>query len=82
MSGRQRWAAGSRSSRRQPGWMRQLAHRMTGSMGGAAKVAKKAIMKDIQERWKERWWGRWNDQILSTFDLRGGRSSARAGGVG
>jgi hypothetical protein len=39
-------------------------------------------MKDIQDRWKERWWGRWNDQILSTFDLRGGRSSARAGGVG
>ncbi len=61
-----------------------VTHRMTGIMGGAAKVAKKASMKDIQDRWKDRWWGRWNDQILSTLDLWGGGGGGGRweGGVG
>lgn len=46
-----------------------LAHRMVGSMGGAAKEAKKASMKDIHDSWKERWWGAAQLQILSTLDL-------------
>jgi hypothetical protein len=53
-------------------------HRMTGIMGGAAKVAKKATVKEIQFRWKDRWWGLLKDQILSTLDLRpeGGAQAA------